>query len=138
MVYQIMVQTRLLIIFGSAYLLLIAARFVTRYAVCRRQFSTIPGKKEERKLLDYQTHMTIIGPHLATALVINFAGRLIINLNEKSLRLIEKENNFKLLDVLHHFTSGMKAYATECQYIGCDELRQLCGGAGFALSSGIA
>ena len=36
MVYQIMVQTRLLVIYGSKYVLLTAARMATRYAVCRR------------------------------------------------------------------------------------------------------
>ena len=36
MVYQIMVQTRLLVIYGSKYVLFTAARMATRYAVCRR------------------------------------------------------------------------------------------------------
>ena len=85
MVYQIMVQTRLIIIFGSKYLLLTAARQATRYAVCRRQFKTYEVKKEERKLLDYQTHMAIIGPNVATAFVIGFSGLLITNLNAKAI-----------------------------------------------------
>lgn len=46
--------------------------------------------------------------------------------------------SFKLLDILHHFSSGMKALATDMSYNGCDELRQACGGAGFLNSSGIA
>lgn len=53
MTYQIMVQTRLLVIYGSKYVMLSSARMATRYAVCRRQFKTIDGKSEERKLLDY-------------------------------------------------------------------------------------
>ena len=32
----------------------------------------------------------------------------------------------------------MKALGTELVYVGMDELRQACGGAGFLLSSGIA
>lgn len=48
------------------------------------------------------------------------------------------EGNFKLLDELHHFTSGIKAIATSYAYTGIDELRQACGGAGFTLASGIA
>lgn len=32
----------------------------------------------------------------------------------------------------------MKALVTDIMYIGTDELRQACGGAGFLLSSGIA
>ena len=35
--------------FGLQKSLLIA----TRYAACRRQFKTIPGEQEERKLIDY-------------------------------------------------------------------------------------
>ena len=54
----------------------------------------------------------------------------------ESNRLI-MEDNFKLLDVLHHFTSGFKALAAENAYYGVDEMRQSCGGAGFLQSSGI-
>lgn len=36
MVYQIMVQTRILIIFGTFTLIQVGARQATRYAVCRR------------------------------------------------------------------------------------------------------
>lgn len=49
-----------------------------------------------------------------------------------------KEDNFKMLDILHHLTSGIKAVVTEMVYKGMDELRQGCGGAGFLMSSGIA
>ena len=31
--------------------------------------------------------------------------------------------SFKLLDILHHFSSGMKALGTEIVYVGVDELR---------------
>ena len=42
-----------------------------------------------------------------------------------------------MLDVLHHFTSGIKALAAEYAYYGVDEMRQACGGAGFLRSSGV-
>jgi len=48
-----------------------------------------------------------------------------------------KDENFKMLDVLHHFTSGIKAIGTDVAYKGMDELRQACGGAGFSLASGM-
>lgn len=48
------------------------------------------------------------------------------------------KGNFKLLDKLHHFSSGVKALFTEFDYVGADELRQACEAAGFSLSSGIA
>ena len=43
MVYQIMVQTRIKIILGAYLHMFISAKWATRYAVCRRQFSTIDG-----------------------------------------------------------------------------------------------
>jgi hypothetical protein len=49
-----------------------------------------------------------------------------------------KLDNFEPLAILHHFTSGFKALATNYAYSGIDELRQACGGAGFSLASGIA
>jgi len=48
-----MVQTRLAIITGSSITLWRALTIAVRYAVCRRQFSTIKGTRKERKLLDY-------------------------------------------------------------------------------------
>ena len=56
---------------------------------------------------------------------------------EKSDKQVE-DGDFKLLDALHHYTSGLKALATNYAYFGIDELRQACGGAGFSLASGIA
>ena len=49
-----------------------------------------------------------------------------------------EKGRFESLETLHHVTSGMKALVTDIMYIGTDELRQACGGAGFLLSSGIA
>lgn len=43
-----------------------------------------------------------------------------------------------MLDELHHLTSGIKAFSTDCAYSGNDEMRQSCGGAGFSMASGIA
>lgn len=43
-----------------------------------------------------------------------------------------------MLEELHHLTSGVKAFSTDCAYIGNDEMRQSCGGAGFTMASGIA
>ncbi len=53
MIYQIMSQTRLMIIYGSSLNTYRACTIAARYAICRRQFSTIPGTRRERKLLDY-------------------------------------------------------------------------------------
>ena len=49
-----------------------------------------------------------------------------------------KEGDFANLDLLHHLTSGVKSFATEMCYVGLDEMRQACGGAGFLLSAGLS
>ena len=57
LLYMIMVMTRLHIIFGGVVNIFTACLRATRYAICRRQFANIKGSTEERKLIDYQTHM---------------------------------------------------------------------------------
>ena len=111
--------------------------YAARYAVCRRQFQTIKGSEEERKLLDYQLHMDTICKQLSNAITINQVMQDLIKLEGQSQREISN-GSFKLLDILHHFSSGMKALGTDMVYVGIDELRQACGGAGFLMSSGIA
>lgn len=75
--YQIMTMTRTMIIFGSSLALARSVSTATRYAVCRRQFVNEKGTKRERKIIDYQTHMQILGPHMANALLINVTGAAI-------------------------------------------------------------
>jgi len=80
--------------------------------------------------------MHILGPHIANGLVIYISGRAV----EDLLRLSNKEvetGNFKLLDICHHFTSGMKAISTDMSYKGTDECRQSCGGVGYHIASGL-
>jgi len=62
------------------------------------------------------------------------------SLNDIHLQAMSEfnEGDFKSLDILHHLTAGVKSMATEMCYVGLDEMRQSCGGAGFLLSSGIA
>lgn len=64
-IYATMVNIRHQIICLAGYVLKKALLIGIRYAACRRQFTTIPGKKVERKLLDYQSHMFKFGPTLA-------------------------------------------------------------------------
>ena len=42
------------------------------------------------------------------------------------------------MDLLHHLTAGVKSFATEMCYVGLDEMRQACGGAGFLLTAGLS
>lgn len=42
-----------------------------------------------------------------------------------------------MLDIIHHFTSGLKALCTDMSYKGTDECRSSCGGQGFHVASGM-
>jgi len=122
-IYQIMVQTRLMIMYGSALNLFRSSLVATRYAVTRRQFANMKGSRQERKLIDYQTHMDILAPNIANAICLNMSAREITEKIVKKSNKMIMEDDYKLLDVLHHFTSGFKALAAELSYVGIDEMR---------------
>ena len=48
-----------------------------------------------------------------------------------------KKQNFKNLDLLHHYTSGMKSVYTQNVYDSLLQIRQSIGGAGYSAWSGI-
>jgi acyl-CoA oxidase len=48
-----------------------------------------------------------------------------------------KKQNFKNLDVLHHYASGMKAVYSDEIYYSLHKIRDSLGGAGFSAWSGI-
>ena len=81
--------------------------------------------------------MELLGRNLATITVLQIVGYEVKAMYYESLERV-KNDDFKLLDILHHLSSGIKAFSTEKCYSGCDEMRQACGGAGFLLSSGVA
>ena len=81
--------------------------------------------------------MEVLGRNVATSTVLSMVGNEVKAMYFESLRRVEN-GDFKLLDILHHLSSGIKAFSTEKCYSGCDEMRQACGGAGFLLSSGVA
>ena len=127
-----------MIVFGASTNLFRGGTIAVRYAACRRQFANIKGSTQERKLLDYQTHMDILASNISNGLVIQMTARELVEKIVKESNKQIMEDEFKLLDVLHHFTSGLKALAAEMSYLGVDEMRQACGGAGFLTASGIA
>lgn len=81
--------------------------------------------------------MDTLAKHLSIATVMQFVVSDLAEVELQSAKEVEN-GSFKLLDILHHFSSGMKAIATDFSYKGADELRQACGGAGWLMSSGIA
>jgi acyl-CoA oxidase len=79
--------------------------------------------------------MAVLGPRLSQAFVIRVIGRCIEDLLIENNKQVAQDN-FKLLDVMHHLTAGIKSIATDIVYQGVDALRQACGGAGFLANSG--
>lgn len=80
--YATMVVIRTMLVCNAGTNLRKALLIAIRYAVCRRQFRTQPGKKKERKLLDYQSHMYKLGPSLADAYVMMGVGKLVGKMQE--------------------------------------------------------
>jgi len=54
--------------------------------------------------------------------VIYITGRAVEQMITESNKKVE-EGDFKLLDILHHLTSGLKSISSEMAYRGTDELR---------------
>ena len=54
-------------------------------------------------------------------------------------QLIEdiKSDNFELMDLIHHYSSGFKAFYCDMTHKYLEVTRQACGGAGFSANSGI-
>lgn len=53
------------------------------------------------------------------------------------MKLVSK-GDFSLIGDLHSVVSGIKSYLTSTADTGLEVSRQACGGAGFALNSGVA
>lgn len=63
-----------------------------------------------------------LGPQICNAFAMSAAGRYLEVMHEQLAADI-KENNFKLLDQLHHWTSGLKSIYTALTYNGIDIVR---------------
>ena len=72
--------------------------------------------------MDYQLHMDTIMSNLCKAIVFSLVVADLAEVEGKSQREVAN-GSFKLLDILHHFSSGMKALMTEMAYKGIDDLR---------------
>jgi len=81
--------------------------------------------------MDYQSHLHKFGPLLSEAYVTMIVGRWLHHhrniMNEEI-----KQGKFKTLDMLHHFTSGLKSLYSQMAYDGIELVRVNCGGAGYS------
>jgi acyl-CoA oxidase len=106
-----------------------------RYNSVRRQFKTYNGRKEERKILDYQTQQHILTPVLAQTYHMNIIGHYMKEQFTQMMNEIEK-NDYSRMDINHHLVAGFKASFSEEVIIGSEICRRSCGGAGYHSFSG--
>ena len=104
-----MVNTRQDLIGIVGHSLQMACIIATRYAVCRKQFSNQDGTKEERRLLDYQTHMWKIGGLLADAFMMQINAKQSAKLLKETKQEMS-QGKFESLEMMHHMTSGLKGF----------------------------
>ena len=112
-----------------------ASKIAIRYCCVRRQFQTLQGTKEERKVIDYQT-TSFSGAKLnCRYLTTTLAG----NWCSKEFQLMMYEVNRKVftrMDQVHHILSGFKAIFSNQAMLDIEEARRLCGGAGYQSNAG--
>ena len=75
-------------------------------------------------------------PLLAFVYAQRFTALEIIQLHKEILQEM-KEGNFSKLELLHHLSSGMKAFFTKSTFEGMDLIRDSVGAAGFLNYNGL-
>ncbi|CAD6185264.1 unnamed protein product [Caenorhabditis auriculariae] len=131
--YSAMVHVRSHMITQHAMLLAYALSISTRYSCIRRQ-GYIDPKKDEVKVIEYQTQQHRLFPHIARAYAFAFAGTESIRKFEIMKRSLEA-GNIELIADLHALTSGLKAVVTYLAGQGIEQARQACGGHGYSMAS---
>ena len=71
------------------------------------------------------------GPLLADAYVMMLVGKVMHGYRNQ-MNAEVKQGKFKTLNLLHHFTSGLKSLYSTMAYDGIELVRVNCGGAGYS------
>jgi len=66
--------------------------------------------------------MDTLAKNLCISLVLQLTTYDLITMEAQSTKEVEN-GSFQLLDILHHFSAGLKALCSELGYVGIDELR---------------
>lgn len=133
--YTTMMLIRTSIVIDCPVFSLTAMKIAMRYGSVRRQFSTVKGTKDERKIIDYQTFQSTLTPWTCVNLSLCMVGNFI---RESFREMKEKisQGNFEMMPVMHHLLAGLKAQNTEIMMVTIDKARRCCGGAGYQSNSG--
>lgn len=108
--YSVMMDIRVQLVQHSGMMLLKSVIISLRYSACRRQFRMVQanGKKDETKLIDYQTQQLKLFPLLSQATCFVLCHAFVLEKYDELLAGVKK-GDFSLLDEMHHYTSGMKS-----------------------------
>jgi acyl-CoA oxidase len=122
MLYSTMLKVRNLIVISSKWIYHCALTVVLRYSIMRRQFKNITGMKEETQLIDYQTQQMKLFPLISEMFAHSQFGNHLHLTFLQFLKDTEKQD-FKLLDLLHHLSSGGKSVHTQEALDGIIKMR---------------
>lgn len=86
--------------------------------------------------MDYQTHMVKFSPLLAKSYLMLANVSYVKDLFTEMMTRV-RNDDFSLMDVMHHLLSGYKVIFTDWTHVGIDCVRQNCGGAGYTANSGL-
>lgn len=90
-------------------LLLKSLMITVSYTSFRKQFKSLPGLDEERRVIDYQATQLKIAPCLAFSYANLFLGKRMLTMIHKMEKEI-KDDKFHTMKELHALGSGLKAY----------------------------
>lgn len=84
--------------------------------------------------MDYQSHMFKFSPILADTYVMSMVALELTDLYNNIQEEISR-GKFKTLDLMHHYTSGLKSLYSGMTYEHIETIRVNCGGAGYSVWS---
>lgn len=134
--YSTMMIVRTNIISGASLVFMPLFLISLRYSLVRRQFKNTKGSREETQLLNYQTQQMKLFPIMAKFYGMLFASQYYFEIFKQLMVDIKKED-FKNMDLVHHFSSGMKSIYSQTAMDNIYTIRQSLGGAGYSGWSGI-
>ena len=134
--YTVMQSIRILIIRMAFVNLSKGLTIAIRYGITRTQFKDKAGSNEERQILDYQAHQFKLIPLLWQCYAFTFVYKKLMD-EFVDMKQRIKQGDLSDIGNLHTISSGTKAFYTWMVQKGLEEWRQSCGGAGYALSSGL-
>lgn len=143
-VYGAMLHVRATLVAGAALSLARAVTVAVRYSVVRAQGFLGDGAgaggkaaaaAEERVVLDYPTQRRALLPLVAWAFALHFQGAAFRGSYERYLA--DPEGEAPALPGLHAASAGLKALVTGALHAGIETCRRMCGGHGYAQSSGL-